>query len=171
MLSDRLQGLRSSALAGRITRYAIGSAVAFVSSTVVFSLLYVMNIGTTACSIAAFVAGAIPNWILNRRWTWQRRGRLVFGREIVGYIAISLVTLLLTTSTTAWTNSQVQSIPPHHGLRALLVTGSYTLVVAVLFVAKFFIYEHWIFQDRSRVRAALRALRQAPRTARANRVP
>ena len=154
-----------------MTRYAVGSLVAFVSSIVVFSLCYVMNLGTTACSIAAFVAGAIPNWILNRRWTWQRRGRLVFGREIVGYVVISLVTLAATSSTTAWTNAQVQSIPPHHGIRALLVTGSYVVVVAVLFVAKFFIYEYWVFQDRSRVRAALRSLRQIPRTARANRVP
>ncbi len=154
-----------------MTRYALGSIIAATSSAVTFAILYVLNAGTTACSVSAFVAGAIPNWILNRRWTWQRQGRPVFGREIVGYIGISLVSLLATSLATAWTNANVGWIPPHHGLRAAAVTTSYMAVVAVLFVAKFGLYEYWIFSDRSRVRAALRSLRQVPRTARANRMP
>src|ERR1019366_3009342 len=47
--------LRLSALARKITRYAIGSVLALLTSVVVFALLYVMHVGTTACSIAAFV--------------------------------------------------------------------------------------------------------------------
>ena len=42
----------------------------------------------------AFVAGAIPNWILNRRWTWKVEGQVAFGREILAYIVISGSTLL-----------------------------------------------------------------------------
>ncbi len=188
MSPDRFQGLRSAlaarvashplaarftrtALHARFTRYALGSVVAFTSSNIVFVLLYVMNASTTVCSVGGFVAGAIPNWILNRRWAWRRRGRPVFGREIVGYIAVSIVVLVTTSAATGWTNAQVQSIPPHHGIRALLVTASYIAVTAVLFVAKFAIYEYWVFSDRSRVRAAFRSLRQVPRTARANRIP
>ncbi len=155
----------------RITRYSLGSLIAASSSAVTFALLYVLNAGTTACSVAAFIAGAIPNWVLNRRWAWQRRGRLVFGREIVGYVAVSIVSLVTTLSATAWTNHHVQGIPAHHGIRAFLVTTSYMAVVAVLFVAKFAIYEYWVFSDRSRVRAAFRALGLLPRTARANRMP
>jgi len=120
--------------------------------------------------VAGFVAGAIPNWILNRRWAWQQQGRPP-ARQIVGYTGVSIVVLVTTSAATGWTNSHVQSIPSHHGLRLLIVTASYVAVTVVLFIAKFGIYEYWVFSERSRVRAAFRSLRQVPRTARANRIP
>ena len=76
VVSDLYTRLRASAHAGKITRYAIGSVVALATSVVVFALLYVLGINTTICSIGAFVAGAIPNWILNRRWAWKIQGQV-----------------------------------------------------------------------------------------------
>ncbi len=90
MVSDLYGRMRASALAGKITRYAIGSVIALATSIVVFALMYVAIGNTTICSICAFVAGAIPNWILNRRWAWRIRGEVAFLREIVAYVAISL---------------------------------------------------------------------------------
>jgi putative flippase GtrA len=171
VLADRLQGLRSSPLAARVTRYTLGSIIAALTSAVVFAVLYVLGASTTACSVAAFVAGAIPNWILNRRWAWRLRGRVAFGREVFAYVVVSALTLFITAETTAWTQRRVQSIPAHHGIRVALVTASYLAVFAVLFVARFAIYEHWIFSGRSRVRAALRSRRQVWMAARANRTP
>lgn len=175
---NKLLDLQRTALGGRITRYTLGSVVAATTSAVVFALLYVAGVGTTACSVAAFVAGAIPNWILNRRWAWKVQGRIAIGREVVAYIAVSVVTLIATAESTAWTQRQVQSIPAHHGVRVLLVTGSYLAVFAILFVARFAVYEFWIFSGQSRVRAAFRARRAALRSrrqvwnaARANRTP
>ena len=86
--------------------------MAAATSAVVFAVLYVMGVATTACSIVAFIAGAIPNWILNRRWAWRVEGRIAFGREIVAYVIVSVVTLFITAETTAWTQRHVQSIPP-----------------------------------------------------------
>ena len=51
------------------------------------------------------------------------------------------------------------------------MTLSYVFVQAVLFVAKFIAYEHWVFYGRSRVRAALRSRHQVWSAARANRSP
>jgi putative flippase GtrA len=166
-----VKSLRGSPLGTRITRYTLGSAVAFATSAVVFPVLYVIGLSTTACSIGAFVAGAIPNWILNRRWAWKLRGRVAFGREIVAYVSVSVFQLVATSFTTGWTQQQVQSIPAHHGFRAALVTASYLAVFAVMFVGKFALYEFWIFSGRSRVRAALRSRRQVWSAARANRTP
>jgi putative flippase GtrA len=183
MVHDRVQRLRSAvvehrawlwstrtALSARFTKYALGSVIAFIASNVVFALVYVAGATTTACSVAGFVAGAIPNWVLNRRWAWQRTGRPP-ARQIAGYIGVSIIVLVTTSAVTGWTNARVQSIPPHHGVRLIIVTASYVLITIVLFVAKFGIYEYWVFSERSRVRAAFRSLRQVPREARANRVP
>jgi putative flippase GtrA len=171
VLSDRMQSMRGSALAKRVTRYTLGSVVALATSVVVFALLYVLGAGTTTCSVVAFVAGAVPNWILNRRWAWAVRGRVAFGREIVGYIAVSGLALVTSSLATGWTQAQVKGIPAHHGIRVTLVTASYVAVQAVLFVAKFVVFEHWVFYGRSRIRAAVRSRHQVWTAARANRTP
>lgn len=163
--------MRRSALGVRITRYTIGSIFAAATSAVVFALLFYVGVGTTACSVIAFVAGAVPNWYLNRRWAWQMKGKIAFGREVVAYVIVSALTLLASSEATAWTKHQVVSLPAHYGLRVTLVTASYLAVFAILFAIRFVIYELWIFSGRSRVRPALRSRVQVLNAARANRTP
>ncbi len=88
--SDLYTRLRESAYAGKMTRYAIGSVVALATSVVVFALMDWLGIHTAIDSAAAFIAGAIPNWVLNRKWAWKMKDRADFMREIVAYIVISL---------------------------------------------------------------------------------
>jgi putative flippase GtrA len=171
VVSDLYTRLRASAHAGKITRYAIGSVIALVTSVVVFALMYVLGINTTICSIGAFIAGAVPNWILNRRWAWKIRGQVSIMREVFGYILISIAVLVMSSAATGWTSSEVQSIPAHHGIRVILVTAAYVAVQAFFFGIKYIVYEHWVFSGRSRVRAALRSRRQVWTAARANRTP
>jgi putative flippase GtrA len=160
-----------SPLRGRITKFAISSAFAATTSAIVFPVLYVLGASTTVCTVIAFFAGAIPNWTLNRRWTWRVEGRVAFGREIFAYLVLSASTLVALSLATGWTDRQVQQIPAHHGIRVLLVTASYFAVLAVLYGVRFFVYEHWIFSGRSRVRAAMRSRIQVRSAARANRTP
>jgi putative flippase GtrA len=140
---------------------------------IVFALLYWSGEhNTTVDSVAAFVAGAIPNWVLNRRWAWGVRGRVSWAREIVGYVVVSLIALVASSAGTGWTQSWVTDhVAPGTGLRVILVTGAYVAVQAILFAGKFFVYEHWVFSGRSRVRAALRSRHQVWTAARANRTP
>ncbi len=74
------------------------------------------------CSVAGFIAAAIPNWILNRRWAWQPSGRAP-ARQIVGYIGISIIVLVTTSPRPAGPTPRSVD-PEHHGLRALIVTAS-----------------------------------------------
>lgn len=171
MFAERFKRMRRSALGVRITRYTIGSIVAAATSAVTFALLFYFGVGTTACSVIAFVAGAIPNWTLNRRWAWQLKGRVDFGREVVAYVIVSALTLLATAEATAWTKHQANALPAHYGLRVIAVTASYLAVFAILFVVRFAIYELWIFSGRSRLRPALRSRIQVLNAARANRTP
>jgi putative flippase GtrA len=171
VFAQRFTRMRRSALGVRITRYTIGSIVAASTSAVVFALLFYFGVGTTTCSVVAFVAGAIPNWILNRRWAWQLKGRVAFGREIFAYVIVSALTLLATSEATAWTKHHANALPAHYGLRVIAVTASYLAVFAILFVVRFAIYELWIFSGRSRVRAAVRSRLQVWSAARANRTP
>jgi putative flippase GtrA len=171
VFADGFKRMRRSALGVRITRYTIGSLIAAATSAVVFGMLYVIGVGTAACSVIAFVAGAIPNWTLNRRWAWQVKGRIAFGREVVAYVVVSALTLLASSEATAWTSHQVMTLPAHYGIRVVLVTASYLAVFAILFAVRFVIYEVWIFSGRSRVRSAVRSRIHVLNAARANRTP
>jgi putative flippase GtrA len=171
VFAERSQRLRQFVMERRIARFAISSMVAATTSAIVFPILYVLGASTTACSICAFVAGAIPNWTMNRRWTWKVEGQVAFGREIIAYVVISVSTLIVLSLVTAWTHDHVQGIPAGHGIRVLLVTGSYFGTLAVLYGVRFFLYHHWIFSGQSRIRAAVRSRHQVWTAARANRTP
>lgn len=171
MITNRIRALLDHPVRRRVAKFAISSGVAAGTSAVVFPLLYVLGFSTTACTVIAFFAGAIPNWTLNRRWTWKVQGRVAYGREVFAYLVISGATLVLLSVVTGLTDHAVRGIPAHHGVRVLIVTGSYFLVLAFLYGVRFFLYEHWIFSGRSRLRAALRSRRQVWAAARANRIP
>jgi putative flippase GtrA len=168
-----MQRFSQSPFAKKVTKYAIGSAIALATSIVVFALMYViLNGHTTLDSIVAFIAGAVPNWVLNRRWAWKIKGEVAFLREIVAYIAISGVVLVASSLGTGAMQSWVKAhVTAGHGIRVILVTGAYVFVQAVLFVAKFVIYEKWVFSGQSRLRAAVRSRHQVWTAARANRTP
>jgi putative flippase GtrA len=179
-LSATYERARSSPLVAKLAKYSIGSALALTTSTVVFALLLAVHCNnTTVDSIAAFVAGAIPNWVLNRRWAWERTGSVEVAREVVGYAAVSLVAL----AASSWGTSLMQNWVRHHvgagsGLRTVLITAAYVGVQVVLFLVKFVVYDRWVFTGQSRVRrrlaagrAAVLSRRQVVSTARANRIP
>ena len=170
MAIEGARALRDSPLVRRMTRYALGSVVALTTSVVVFAVLLSLGVGTTVDSVCAFVAGAVPNWVLNRRWAWRRTGRLNVGREVVGYAVISVLALLAASAATGWTHQAVRSAGSH-GLRVGLVTAAYVAVQAILFGLKFLAYDRWVFSERSRLRAALRSRHQVWSAARANRSP
>ncbi len=164
--------MRESKFTAKITRYAIGSVVALLTSVVVFALLYVIDANTTLDSVAAFVAGAVPNWVLNRKWAWEMTGQIEIAREVIGYTVVSLIALAASSFGTGLMQDFVRAhVTPGHGIRVVLVTGAYVLVQMLLFVVKFVIYDRWVFTGRSRFRAALRSRHQVWTAARANRTP
>lgn len=147
------QWLTRTPFSAKMTKYALSSVIAFMLSNVTFAFCYWLGMGTTAPTIIAFVAAAIPNWIMNRRWAWQQTGRAPT-KQIVSYAAVSAMVLLVTGFATGRTNWWVKHhVINHHGLRLLIVTGMYVLVTVVLFFTKFAIYEFLIFEDRRHSRA------------------
>ena len=166
------QRLSRSPYAAKLTKYAIGSVIALLTSVIVFAFMDWLGIRTGIDSAAAFVAGAIPNWVLNRKWAWKMEGRAEFMREILAYTVISVLVWAAST----WATGNTQNWAQHHisagsGLRVIVTTGAYVLVQAVFFVVKFVIYDKWVFAGQSRVRAALRSRHQVWSAARANRTP
>jgi putative flippase GtrA len=141
------QWLTRTPFSAKMTKYALSSGVAFGLSEIAFAVCYWAGLGTIGCSIIAFFAAAIPNWIMNRRWAWQQTGRPPV-KQTVAYVTVSAIVLVVTSAATKVTNYWVKhNVVDHHGLRVLIVTGSFTVVTVILFFAKFAVYEFLIFSD------------------------
>ena len=154
-----LRRFTRSAGAVKITKYAIGSVVALGTSVIVFAVMDWLGIRTGIDSAAAFVAGAIPNWVLNRKWAWKMEGRIEWMREIVAYTIISVLVWAAST----WATGNTQNWARRHiaagsGFQVIVTTAAYVVVQAVFFVVKFVIYDKWVFGGRSLIRAKIRSL-------------
>jgi len=135
----------------KVWRYGAGSIVAFVTSGVTYYVCIAwIGLGAITCSVIAFFAGAIPNWVLNRRWAWQKRGREGISRETTLYVVVSLISLVASSAVTKLTAMAANHSA--HTTRDVLVTLSYLFSVVVLSGLKYLAYDRFVFVDRRRSR-------------------
>jgi putative flippase GtrA len=138
----------------KLWRYGAGSVVAFVSSVVVYYACFSWgHLGAIGSTWVAFVAGAVPNWILNRRWAWEKKGREGVAKESTLYVIVSVVSLIASSGTTKATALAV--VHTSHTARDLLVTFSYMASVIVLSGLKYLVYDRYVFIDRSKSSTAV----------------
>lgn len=134
-------------LVRKITGYSAGSVVALLCSQAAFAAtLGWAHRGTTISSAVGFLGGAVPNYILNRRWAWRdRRGR---GKrsEVTLYMAVSLATFVVSAGVTHIVKDWASQVTADRGGVVGLTTLSYLAVSAAFFVIKFFIYESFVFR-------------------------
>lgn len=135
-----------TSLARRAAGYSAGSVIAAGTSELAFLVvLGWLHGGTTWASAAGFVGGAVPNYILNRRWAWSdRRGR-DRRSEILLYALVALTTFVASAVATHWAQLGAKQATSSH-LWATLLTGlAFLGVSGVFFVLKFALYEWFVF--------------------------
>jgi putative flippase GtrA len=130
-------------------RYSASSVVATVVSQVAFALCYWFGTPAVAATLVAWLAGAVPNYVLNRRWTWGRTGsKLPYTIIVIG----SAVTAAVVTSVTDHLVQPLES----HAWKTVLVTGSYLATYAVLFIVKFVLFDRLVFAKSTDASASAR---------------
>ena len=143
--------LEAHPLLQRATGYSAGSLIAAATSEVAFAVAYGWgHSGTTLASAAGFFGGAVPNYILNRRWAWRedRRGRS-FRAELFLYFAISLASFAVSAITTGWAEDRARALTFSEGWQVVLVALAFLAVSAVFFIGKFVAYEVIVFTKAS----------------------
>jgi putative flippase GtrA len=140
-----LRGLFGLAVGSRFFRYTAGSGVAFASSEIALIVCYGSGLmGSAPASVVAFFAGALPNYILNRSWVWQRKGPIPVRRELLPYALVSLVSLVTAAVVTGLVAARA---PGDHATKTAFVAAAYLGTYTVLFLGKFVVYQRVIFQD------------------------
>jgi len=130
-------------------RYTGASIIAGIISEIVFLVTYWFGAVPLVASLLAFVAGAVPNYLMNRYWAWQRRGRADRTMEILPYAVIVVVTaviaILVTTAADRWVRDHIAA----HAWQTALVCAAFLATYGVMFVLKFVLFDRFIFVDHA----------------------
>ena len=130
-------------------RYAAGSIIATGLSQVALMVAYGL-LGATAvvASIAAFFAGTIPNYYLNKAWAWG--GHKVPQRRLfVSYLLVIVVTNVAAIAMTLAADSVVRAHIRSDGLRTVLLDLAYVSSNGLMFIVKCVLFDGFLFKSRS----------------------
>jgi putative flippase GtrA len=138
-------------------KYTLVSAISVAVSQVVFLGVYGLYQWTaTSASLLATSVGAVPSYVLNRRWAWGKTGRSHLWKEVVPFWVLAFVSLGFSTFTSSMAESYIHE---HHELsrtwQTLIVNGAYLGGFFVLWIGKFVIFNKLIFIHDEDLRAAL----------------
>jgi putative flippase GtrA len=130
------------------SRYTCTSVVAGIISEIVFVVTYWFAAAPLVASLLAFIAGAVPNYLMNRYWAWGRRGRPDAAKEVLPYAVIVVVTALtaifVTTAADRWVRDHVAA----HALQVTLVGAAFLATYGTMFLLKFVVFDRFIFVHR-----------------------
>ncbi len=132
-------------------RYAAGSLVATACSEVVLVVAYgLLGLGAQAASVVAWVFGAVPNYLLNKRWAWHDRepGPKAVLREMLPYWVITLGSAALAIAATTAADGLVRHSVADQGARSVLLAAVYCAAYCLVFVIKFALFDGWVFSHK-----------------------
>ena len=140
----------------RMFRYTAGSAICFGVSELTFVVVFAPHLlGARGSSVVASIAGIIPGYFLNRTWTWNRRGRSDFWREVVPYWATAIFSTIVAALVIGVVNDAF--INYSRDVRTVLNATAYMVTYGVIFVGKFILFEKVLFAgERENLRPATR---------------
>lgn len=120
-------------------KYSAASVAGVVTSqTVLIFCVVVLSIAAAWANVIAVVVGALPNYLINRAWTFNKRGAHSLTREVLPFWGMAILGLILSTVAVAWADEQFDG-----NILALMAanTGSF----GVLWVARYFILDKLLF--------------------------
>ncbi len=160
-----LRRLASSRLARLFTRFAAGTAVSTVCSQLAFVLMFgFIAASATVSGAVAFVAGAVPNFLIHRYWTWRRSGPVGIRGELMPYLVVIIFSGLVAIGITAGVDRLIGETINDRALRTVVVAVAFNASYLPLFILKFALLDRLVFgTDEAKRRRAQRRRDQRSR--------
>jgi putative flippase GtrA len=129
-------------LVTRVVRYALGSVIASLVSLIAFVLVYGVlgALSPRQSSIAASLTVMVPAYFLNRNWAWGRRGRSHVVKEVIPYLAASVLGLVAAIWSVDVASSHVRTLTTNTTLQVAVVAMAYSGTYGALWVLKFLFF-------------------------------
>jgi putative flippase GtrA len=142
-----------------LLRYSASSVVATTISQLAFFVCYWIGTPATASAVIAFAAGAVPNYVLNRRWAWGRTGPAHPTRELLPYVLITIGSAFVITFLTTVADGWIRTMIDAHSARTLLAGSAYLAANGFTFVLKFVLFDRYVFARPADAEARTHATR------------
>jgi putative flippase GtrA len=140
----RLWRLRKTPEGKKMFRYTMVSVISTGVSFATLALVYgVFKVWTEVPStLFANVVATVPSYYLNRNWAWGKSGRSHLRREVLPFWGLSIVGILLSILTSSVARSfGIHHFEHDHLARTVLVEGMNLFAFAILWVAKFIVFQ------------------------------
>lgn len=124
----------------KLVRYSAASVVGVAAnqSALLFSLV-VLGLDPVPANVIGVTVGAVPNYLINRAWTFSKSGAHSFTREVLPFWGMGLLGLVISTLAVAWVDARYGDSP-------LLISATSIGAFGVLWVAKFFVLDKVLFK-------------------------
>lgn len=96
-------------------------------------------------AVFATSMGAIPSYYLNRSWVWGKSGRSHLMKEILPFWALAFLGMAFSTVTSGLAEDYVKDHRLSHLMETAIVTGAFFGAFAVLWLAKFVLFNKVLF--------------------------
>ena len=157
-----LRRLARSRLARLFTRFAAGTVISTACSQLTLVLLFgVLDASAAVSGAVAFVAGAIPNFLIHRFWTWRRSGPVRMRRELMPYLAVITFSGLVAVGITTGVDRLLGGAIADHALRTAVIAIVYGLSYLPVFVLKFALLDRLVFGVEDNAAARRRRIRDS----------
>lgn len=121
------------------TRYTMASLLATgISQVVLLALYWAGEAGAMTASTIAFLAGAVPHFLLIRRWAWGNKGSAGRRAEIVAYVVVTAAGGALSIGITTAMDWLLDPLIDDRGWHAFGLVAAYVVSGAPVFLLKFF---------------------------------
>lgn len=138
MAQSSLVDLARAQFDRRPIRYGMVSAVSVVvSQSILLFSLAVLDWRPVVANITTVAVSAIPSYLLNRAWVWERRGGHNLGREVVPFWMMNFLGLGFSTLfvylASRWTDAPLATSAANLLGFGILWVAKYLFLDAVLF--------------------------------------
>lgn len=123
----------------KLLRYSTASVVGVITGQAALLICFVgFGMAAIPANLISCVAGGIPNYSINRAWTFDKHGKNSLTREVIPFWSMALAGLVLSTVAVAWADNRFDG-------SALAVVFANTGSFGILWIAKFFILDRVLF--------------------------
>ena len=95
-------------------------------------------------NIIAVTLGAIPNYLINRAWTFNKRGAHSFTREVLPFWGMAILGLIISTFAVAWAAGRYDE-------NTLILMAANIGSFGLLWVGRFFILDRLLFKPLAEI--------------------
>jgi putative flippase GtrA len=146
-LAQRARAIKQSPHFVRSLKFATVSVISTVVSQAVLFITYdhFHLFSPAECNAIATGVATVPAYWLNRTWTWGKRGKSSFLREVLPFWVMAFIGLVLSTVAVAVAAHNVGIISHKQVVKDLVVHGANFVTYGLIWVGRYTIFNKYMF--------------------------